>query len=80
MCGSADMTDMSIHLNVVVKHHPKALTRGRRKNNFLTYFKINDAINKLKKDRSPGRGNITGELIQYSHPKLSVYATVQLDD
>ena len=36
MYGSADMTDMSIHLHMVIKHHPKALTRGRRKNNFLT--------------------------------------------
>ena len=26
---------------------------------------INDAINKLKKDKSPGRDNITGEHIRY---------------
>ena len=39
---------------------------------WLTSHEINDAINKLKKDKSPGRDKITGEHIQYSHPKLSI--------
>ena len=39
---------------------------------WLTSQLINDATNKLKKDKSPGRDNITGEHIQYSQPKLSV--------
>ena len=39
---------------------------------WLTSQEVNDAINKLKKDKSPGRDNISGEHIQYSHPKLSV--------
>ena len=46
---------------------------------WLTSQEINDAINKLKKDKSPGRDNITGEHIQYSHPKLSVMLTLMFN-
>ena len=31
------MTDMSIQVHMAIKHHPKALTRGNRKNNVLLY-------------------------------------------
>ena len=46
---------------------------------WLTSHEITDAINKLKKDKSPGRDNITGEHIQYSHPKLSVMLTLMFN-
>ena len=46
---------------------------------WLASQEIYDAINKLKKDKSPGRDNITGEHIQYSHPKLSVMLTLMFN-
>ena len=85
--GSENITEMWRQKYKTLLNSSKSSKASHQKNTitvtedriWLTYQEINDAINKLKKDKSPGLDNITGKHIQYSHPKLSVMLTLMFN-